>query len=239
MPTAAEILESARALYLRGERTYRDTLLDVGRKLHEYVLAYLREGDGVNENTRMVRKITRKQAMRNAADSLGTKPPRIGDYIKTAMVADLLSDGALGNLGHASIYRFGCFIGRKRQTRDIRHPLEISCREEWACKPKYEVSAKALFRRAVAENMTQLQVVDAVARLFNGDSPFSRRQNRKPLDKAAGDIGQLKKQLRLASPGDVAELIVGLIEESADPPSVAICLQRHLERFASRKKRLA
>lgn len=236
---ADELLARAKTVYRACDGQYRDGLLEVGGWLHEFVLARLKEGDALNEANRLKRGITRRAAVEEAAAAIDTTAADINRLVATWAVADLLGKGGLGTLGHCAVYRFRCFVRRRRGTRqDVAgHHAgahQLSNEETWEVKPEFAGEAEALFRRAVAEGWSQHRAASEAARLFakalsswgrHKQGPKAASENEPHPDRRAA--------AKLASPGDVAEMCLELVNASADPWAVA---QRLLPELAKVKR---
>jgi hypothetical protein len=98
--SASTLLDSAVALWSASRLRHRDALLEVGRLLHEYVLARLREGDGLNEADRYTARAVRKVAVEDAGAALGVTRQRVNALISVSQaVACLLGPDAIGRGG--------------------------------------------------------------------------------------------------------------------------------------------
>ena len=95
---SADLLALAQAIYRQGRLDYRDTLLKIGETLHEYVLAFLREADGLHCAKRHENEILRQNAIKKARETLGTSDGWVRTMIVTAMVPGLLGGGKIGDL---------------------------------------------------------------------------------------------------------------------------------------------
>ncbi len=249
--TSAQLLEKARQAYVQADLQYRDVLLDIGRTLHDFVLAYLNEGAEVSERQRVERKYTRRRAIEVAAEELKTTEKRINELIVTAMVADLLSQGlCLGNLSHCAIFRFRAFIKRKvasRQNHYGRNGTSIIDAESWIVKPEWEERAKSLFRQAVIEEFSQHKAYDTVKKC-NAANPNRLRQQKRKRESAGiqrlktktaeAHQQQIDDSMKYASCGDVAEKCLALVNQSEDPRGVALLLLARLQNIVNRKERV-
>ena len=235
-----ELLAQAKTLYCRGETGYRDTRLELGRVLHEYVLECLCEGERFDEVDRHLRGITRAKIIKGLAGELRCLSKELREIIQTAMTVQLFG-GDLGAFSWMKLRFFNCFVERIRGTRTScigRDGPAVSSLEEWRLKPAFAEKAKALFRLTVERNSTHEEIRTAVLELFSGPGarPNCRRHRRTKRQEAALDV--LKAGMKHASPGDVAETCLQLIAASEDPWAVAQHLLAQAERFKKKKEKL-
>jgi hypothetical protein len=132
--------------------------------------------------------------------------------------------------------------------------------ERYEVKPRFAESAKALFQQAVAAGFTQLQAREECNRLFSVEESPYRHSNglrprvapqeaaepkkRQPVHRrnecgaeVDSGISHLQRAAAVASPGDVAEMCISLIEKAEDPKAVAVRLRVMLERFLAPKRK--
>jgi hypothetical protein len=236
--TPDELLERARQLFHSAEAAYRDSLLQVGRILHEFVLAYLHESDGG------VSKRTRRQAIFTIMGRLGVSHNKVNYLISAAMVVELLSEGGdIGGLGWNPIARFSRFIQRNRIGQDayqMRKNGLLPSAEEWVVKPKFDGAAQDLFRRAVRENLTTAAarafVLQLDGRTDNGREARSRVRMTRERQEA---LDVLRSMATAGNPRDVAEVIFEAVKESEDPRILAAHLQQLVNAMPKKQKRLA
>lgn len=221
MSKALEILASIKLTYRRAEATHRDELLRVGKLLHEFVLAYLREGDGKRERARLACAITRDTAIKIAAEEVGIPAKRVRILIAAAMTAELLApEGGTGELGHNAIYSFSRFVRRRPGVRKEDRE-EVSGSETWEIKPDFQDRAALTFARAVKENWSQDRARLETMNLFRNTLPSAshwkgeedREEERPTLDLAA--------IAPHASTGDLAESLFEIVRKAEDPLAVA------------------
>lgn len=241
-----DILERARGIYFAGVIDYRDAMLKAGRILHEYVLARLEQSQGLDQAECIRRGLTREQIVKGAASRLETEVHTVNRMIGQAMTLELLGQGVeLKGVLIDTVNRFRPFIrrltGRKDENKwqkpeSIRRDLET-----WKIKDGFEDSAKVLFLRAVNEGWLQEQVRNEVNVLYRGRSNIPRRGLSQPRKEAACREPKDTHERRVsaakrASPGDVAEMCLELIEVAEDPKAVALKLQAMLPRFLIRRR---
>lgn len=240
MTPAQKILDEIEALWSVTKKGYRNGMVYIGRKLHEYVLARLREGDHLNEEERRRIYSSHASAVQDAASRLQITPNRITDYIHAAMGVDLLSDkGEMGELSFASIKALRLLVervrgkvarGRAEPSRTGRPRLcpqnEIppSMREKWRIRPGLEQKAIELFRSCVADNPTSSEVLERVRKLV---PKKSNKENNKKPDKNHG-TANLLYIAKNAHPRDLAEMILSLIRNSRQPDAVTELVEKEL-----------
>lgn len=231
MDNAAEFLAEAKDALRRAHGRYRDSLLECGRYLHHYVDMILRAE--MTERERRAFGVSREQAIRNAATELGCKPNKVAMMIVTAMVADLLVGGQIGDLWHVTVYCFRPFV-RRRQGR-FALPKE---KETWDLRDGFQQSAPELLRRAIAETWNAEKARREVGKLFRSGGGDSRRPRRSVMrrQKVRKAIEELQRSARLASPGDIAEMCLTLIESSEDSKAAAILLRDRLNEVIAKRR---
>lgn len=264
MTTARELLQQARDTLLQARLSHRDSLLLVGSLLHDYLLAYLREGQGLGENVLIRRELTRQHAVIAAARELNLRVERVCIVVATSQVVALLSDG--GNVGQVSYHvleQFYRFIRRKSTRADTfprtpegRRAMDILARETWVIKPEFAATAPALFQQAIMEGWSGPRAErDTLAHYVSVRGPNPKRAKKSKVHRQASihidpeptiatrkldthaSLENVKGMAKFASPGDVAEICLALIEASEDPAAVAVRLRVLLARFLPRKER--
>lgn len=173
---ASALLEKAKVAYRGGRANFRTCLLETGRLLHQYIIAFLHQGDGMQDYERLPRKITRRQAVVNASTALELTRHRINELIAVAMVVDLLWDGSdLRNAWHGTLTRFRGFVTRKKgdEESDYGPPdgPDVWESEIWTAHPKFESEARALLRRAVDESFNQIRAEKEVSAILGRKQP--------------------------------------------------------------------
>lgn len=245
--TAAEILDEAAALWASSRKRYRDETLRVGRLLHDYVLAWLREAEALPQDVRNAKKLSREYATKTAADRLGVTGARINSTIHHAMIVVLLSnDGDCGGLSLSAVRYFRVLVRRRRcKLTDARanpsdeRPDRIapSGREVWEVLPRYAETGPELFRRAARESWKHDEVRSAVALLTAKSakaakaSESSPRRDPSPTRIHGPERVDLRSLARVAAPRDLAEMIVSMISEADDPGGVLDLVVERLPDF--------
>ncbi len=254
--SSVEILRQASALYRVADADYRNTLLDVGRRLHDYVLAYLREADGLS--AREAEKRTRQQATANCAEALGTDDTRVCRLIVAHQVKELLADGGnVGQLSFTTILRFGRLIRRRVShrgdpVRPGRDGVSRAVNEIWEVNPQFGQRAVDHFREAVRRGLngsavraflaelefrrdrryrSARKIVSSVAEGWSLGSKPSTDDNRPPLR-----LAQVEKLARVASPRDVAEAIWEALENMPNARSIVAHLTNMVPSPHSRRQ---
>lgn len=230
---ADEILAEAATAYRGGQKSHRDTLLLVGRLLHEFMIAFLKTGDGLTEAERVAKGIKRQEAVRVAMVALKVAKERISTLIGCYMVVDLLGRGiGLGEIGYASIYRLMPTVERIPAADGRGHIVNVSDCERWRIKGGMEVWAPALFARAVSEGLGQDEVRDEAAKMMPKRlRPFTSLTARVlPVKYKPATMEDVEKLVCGGNPNDVADLLYQLAMKSSDPARVA---QRLAEALAS------
>jgi hypothetical protein len=236
--SASTLLDSAVALWSASRLRHRDALLEVGRLLHEYVLARLREGDGLNEADRYTARAVRKVAVEDAGAALGVTRQRVNALISVSQaVACLLGpEPDLGSLPWHAVRPFSLLVtrARARRTRRARGeggvrggsnppvPMpEGSSRETWAVRPGLEESAPALLRRAAAGGWHWRRCGEAVRLLRGTPAPaWTPAPESPPGPKDSAD----------ATPRDIAADLAGRVLRHPEAALVAALLREELDR---------
>lgn len=238
MTAADELLAQVQTEFRDCRRNHRDRMLECGRKLHQFVLAYIQQGDAVSEPIRLANGFSRRNAIRKAVESLRARPTKICDMIATAMFVDLVaSHEDLATIGYVAAVQFKRFVGRKIMGRHSggKDGHRVSTSEEWEIKDGFADSSLALFRKAIAENWDQYTCRRECQRLYSGIViPKKSRSFTKRVELPLMD---LQRSVGKASPGDVAELCVSLLDKAEDPAAVAVRLRVMLERYLPKRVR--
>lgn len=230
--TAAELLEQARAEYVQAAAGYRDTLLSVGRRLHDYLLAWLAQAPVSPEAHFVQHRFTREEGVRQAAKSLRCSGERINSLIVAAMALELLGDGSpLGNIAHHSITIFRVFLVRENQGTGDDRPQSYAAYETWLLRPESAEKARSIFRRMVAEQWSVKRVHKEI------DFQRATRPRRLPVPQKTNQFQLVAASMKHASPGDVAASCLALLQSAGDPAAVAVRLRVMLEQYLPKPKR--
>jgi hypothetical protein len=230
---SAAILEQARAAYLAGVVSHRETMLDVGRLLHTYLLAWLRQQTEAERKRSGPLIHTREEGVRRAAAALQCPRSRINWMITAAMVVELFGRRPFGNLALNCLVTFGVFISRKivglGPDADRAH-VDPADYETWLIRPETATTAVELYDRMVNEQWTNKQTLQYCG--------FRRRSQpkRRPVPHKTNRFAEVAASMKYASPGDVAASCRELIEAAVDPGAVAIRLRVLLEKYLPRQK---
>lgn len=246
MTDSKTILEQAAGIYLAAGKQYRDAMLQVGRLLHEYVLARLREGDLLNEAERREAGATRSRAVLDAARRLGVRAGRVNELIRTAMAEQLLGEGrGAGDLSYASVRHFGVLVARRRH-KEVRRSRagkaarrpdqpEPSDREVWVAREIKHGDPKALFRKHVEAGSLAKDIARDLCGMkviYRGTQAqrLGRKRSGFVLEEKQSESQDPVAMARSATPKDLAEWIAALVAESEDPQAVI----RELENLVRR-----
>lgn len=217
------ILAEVKAIYEAGRKDYRDHLIKLGRKLHEFIVQYMIE-DSNN---------FRKWGVHKAATELGITIRRVSDLVGAAMTVDMLSDhGEIGKIGFGVIKAMGRMVIRKELAK-----------EEWKISPQYP-EAVWMFREAVRKNLAFSEVqlfMDGGTKvdysfgqpkrdLWNKDRFKEGEPNHVEIAK-----GYLKTAMS-CSPGDAAEILFEIVKENEAPALVVIKLEQMVAELKSRRR---
>ncbi len=251
---ADKLLKEVQITYWRSGRVWRDALLDCGAKLHNYILAYVKEGEGLSEDRRFQNRLTREQAVKNAAAALQIKRRNVLEMVQGIAVVRLLADdGQVGTLVWKSILEFATLLCRRtgsfndHAARVVagRNGESVTAIEEWEVRSKHDGAAQALFRQVVAtDHLTREQIHAMILQLRTGGTqrPYYNPTVGQMVsdDEEEGTPETFERQqaaARLASPGDVADMCLALIEKARDPVAVALRLRVMLQKYLPQKQR--
>lgn len=203
MKNAEDLLVEVKAAYDAAHRSHRDRMLEVGVRLHEYVLASLRENSDLSRVERKHSGAGERNAVKRAAEALGIKAKTVHTMIKAAMIVELLAPpGGIGELAYSTIWRFVGLIEVASDRDEDGKPIEL--RETWRIKAGLEEKAKSLFKRAVSERMPQTVAQVEVSRLL-GKRWKPQRANLGSVPKKCrseddlSPLQSLKKQAQVAT----------------------------------------
>lgn len=249
---AENLLQQAKKAFQQGQLNYRDAMLETGRLLKEYIFESLKKLDGTTRRYRRTNKLSRESLIHQAAAELDTRNDEVSRLIQAGAVVQLMDDLGVGNLSFGSVLAFRAFIYRKPQPDGADWKPSLS--ETWQFRPNTETAAKELFSEAVQKSFSKSQVLDGIYKITHGKpipkptqenkNKFQReyrsREKRERVAKNSPTSDEARiqelKAARLASPGDIAERCMELIEAAEDPRTVAIRLQGMLDQFLARKK---
>jgi hypothetical protein len=147
-PTAAAILAGVAELLRTTFVNYRDGKIEVGRQLHRYMLARIKEADGLSRRGRYREGISREEMIRDIAKSLKITDNKIRELIRVSQVVDLLTvDGDVGDMSYTVIRRFGRTIHRTSDS-----VVDYSSIENWTVDPQCVEWAADMFATARNEH---------------------------------------------------------------------------------------
>lgn len=236
---SAALLDRAVAVWNASRAARRDALLEVGRLLRQYLAQRVREDDCGPSTGRTRRSAALNARLRGVTEAarrlrIGTK--RVNALIRAAVVADLLRpQGDLGSLPWAAL-------------RALEPCLHRQGADDWDIDPACLPWAAGLLAGAVAGSWTYLRLKAEVQRR-RSSRPVGRPrgQRREPLvllhldDNDHGGLTgaqQDSEWLRvatLASPPDLCDLLLDLVERSRDPATVARLLLDRLPGVRGRR----
>lgn len=237
---AAELLAKAKKEYQQAFAHWRDALVEVGKTLHEFVLARLKEGDAFGICKRHRMKITREVIIREAAAELGANERKVRTLLWAWQVVRLLGKGSPGNVPFDGIVRFRLLVRRMKPADGVHHLKgEASLGEQYRIRPGFEESGPELFRRASAESWRGDDCQREVRKILRSKGVPEAPQKGKTGKRKKGHnptAGQHSRQacaeaVKHAAPGDVAEMCMELVKASADPWQVAQRLIPELQRI--------
>lgn len=235
--TSEALLREASSLLSATDQERRQVLLHVGELLHDYILARLREGQGLPE----ARRVKREGCVRDAASALNMKTTRVHDLMHVAMAARLLfTDLDLGTLAWSVVRLFKTQVQRRKITRErtarsrYTNPgkADPSEREVWYVVSGTPHPARRAMTRIVSEGYNWAQSMAYLKTLTPQDGPKNERgepvsQRRAEnyhhanKERRALPTPEIKKHVAFAAtPRDLAETVAGMILGNADPTAV-------------------
>ena len=154
------ILDEAEDVWLSSKKEYRDACIVVGGLLADFVLARLREADGLPEAQRISQNLTRERSMEDAAERLKMNTHKAHELVRVAKVVELF--GPPGELSYTSIrvftvfvQRVKCAVARGRSTKDDE--VTPSESETWEIKETAGRAPADIYRQAVEEGWDSLR----------------------------------------------------------------------------------
>lgn len=232
-----ELLAKARLLYRRSEADYRDSLLECGRLLHQFVLSFLTSKAHLPNDRRTSLGYTRPGAISVAAKAIGIAAEEICKLIGVAMAADLLGPDC-GGMGYAAVRRFYCFVRRRSFStgKSVGRPgCPVELAETWEVKPDYDGPAQKLFREAAESGVGWREARERALALYDNSTGKGRRRRPFSVPQKTSWEDVLRSASRAGS-GDVAAMCRELIEAAEDPAAVALHLQATIEKYRSQKR---
>lgn len=225
------LLDKVEQIYRAAVSNYRDEMLRVGQLLHDYILASAEEAGPLSFKGRLKVGACREFWTKAAATRLGASPDWINKAIRASAAVSLVlgDDPDLGSISYATVRVMGAVVVRPSGhiQRDPNYladgEITFAEKETWEFHPALgEAKAKALYTRCIREGWGRNKASDEVREL-------SRKRGR---TKKSGDVlsvsdcGKLpsifgiQEIARKASPRDLAEIILSLIDASQDAQAV-------------------
>lgn len=241
--TSAELLQQAKDAYRLGFINYREAMLETGRLLHEFVLAWLREADAKTVWDRTKNKITRQEAIKKASVELDLSIRNTNMAIITWAVFELIAERDVGELTYSGLEPFCVFVER-RVCKDGHKSSTPSESEQWQIKPGWAEDARKLFSQARGERWGRQKGMARLRDVFHRKretpcrkvTPAKRvRGGARGVDKRLSFMELAEKSVSVASPGDVAEMCMTLVDKAEDPQAVAFRLQSMLQKYLPKK----
>jgi hypothetical protein len=217
-----ELLERAKSAWKSSLLAHRDSIIETGDLLHQYILAGIAEGRH------------RAELILDAAKELGLTDSEVCNLVLLAAAVRLLSDnGNVGTQPQRAIRPFKRLVRRKSNSRETVGQKPHADDETWLIRFQYAESAPKLFRLAVAEEMPWHRVEQEVLKLMGLKK---RGASNVPMaDQPAACT--LLASAKHASPGDIAEMVLELIRSAEDPQAVAERLLPEIQRIKQEKRR--
>ena len=229
---SAGLIARAQEIYRSASENFRDSMLELGRVLRDYVIARAKEATGLTRKYRCKLRLTREAFIEQAAQDLRMRPWAVNELIKTAAAFDLLVPPGtdLGTISYSSLRPMGALARRPaepiRIDRDLEEGhLELADKEVWKVNPDVgEEKARALYAQCLRERWTYATSLKKMKSYFRKE-----RKGRPP--KGVSTIARTERPQKdamdvmtaishKASARDLADLILRMIEESPDPEAV-------------------
>lgn len=219
------LLAGVKQVYRRVDGAYRDGMVRVGELLHEFVLAYLRQGDGRCDSYRSQQGISRRMAIQMAATALVVRPKLVRDWIAISQVKQLLApEGQLGSLSYAALRGcrplvMRCILERRHGTKAMSGSSAwvVSARETWLVKPP-EQATRQLFQQILTENWGYVQIKEA---LRQTGTPVAQRPRAARMEMTPRNLPNLGQLAQEATTRDLLDMIVSMVQASRKPADLA------------------
>lgn len=231
------ILADAVCMWTGARKHYRDSLIYVGQRLHQYVLARLREGLGKNERDRLLVGASRQQSTLLAAKALNCHVHKIGELIRAAAVVDVF--GAPGKMSYTAVEWWRLCIRRKSRGKPMKrnrkaqsstaggkdyYPIEYA--ETWEVHEDCKEWASATYKLAADEGwigrVIRDHIIEKVGRT-NLDAIETARCFRHSTV-----LDQFNDILESGDPRDIAEMIVEMVNKASKSEQVKKLLKAQL-----------
>lgn len=229
------LLQLAEQIWSREKIRHRNVMIQVGGILQQFIVERVQQGDGLNEAEQIAQRLRREQAIAEASKCLHLDNHRLNELITVHAVVSLLSapSGDIGQLSYSALRWFRVAVQRTKGIlcrARVKKPGEIwpSEREVWRIRSGLEEKAKNLFQRAVAEGWNEGKIRKALAEAKLVQDRPSVCLNFNPDTKKIFNPITASK---VATPKDVTEMVVEMIENSSDPESVVYLLEQELKKL--------
>lgn len=233
--TAEEMLEGIERAWLTSRANYRDSMLRIGRLLHEYILQGLQEGDQLGEDQRIEQGISRRRLVERAEERLKAPRGKVNELVCAAMGVELLwGDKPLEGMSYSCLRYLYLVIERGRLTKEVVHRRKgevregtrlPSDRERWQVRKGMEKEARQIFRTAIREAWTSDRFRQALVELRKGHGYEGKTCWNQIKEPALDWMGVA----RTADPKDLVEMLLQIIRNSRHPERVTSILRRALE----------
>lgn len=240
MDRLEEILQRASAVLSKSRKAHRDARLEVGGLLREYLIEWLKGVDDQTRDNRNKLNLSRRHAIKRAAQVLNTSPRAINEFVRNYNVVRLLADGGnVGSITYSTISAFSVLIsfppGMYRRSVNSQGNAP-SVREEWFVIPPVEENV-SLFREAVFDSWTvekARKVLREREKNKRGSKNVVRAYNNVALTREVEQF-RPEEMVRCASPGDTVEVLYSMVMSAEDPLSI---VERLLQKVKSSPLRL-
>lgn len=234
-----ELLKQAVERYTLGRIGYRDAMVATGRLLHQFVLARLTAANGVNEAARRAMGATRERAVIEAVNALKSTRLKVAELLRIAAVVELLGDNDPGAMSYSVLRMFTALVKRAGNAKYVSRSAKDngvppSEWERWILHPHYEQWSRSLFVKARDEKWPHDEVQSAIN---------AKKMKSANLHRARSDVVEPVRHNTLsdvaanATPRDLADMILSMIEQSQSPETVAEIIKRQLSSAATKGKK--
>ncbi len=230
---AADLLNEAATTWGVGVKLHRENKLSVGRLLHEYILAAMREKSQLPSKEKASYAASRGKLIADAAERLKITVFDVNDLIRVAMAAEMLSpSGEFGDIPWVALRRFARYVRRASANKDAYEILktnQFELRETWEKTPDFS-DGKKLFDDAIEQGMSVRQITKRVRTGGRG----------KPRKAVVVDTDlkiNIPKAIKVCSPKEAAEMLYHELMSNHDPIATAHHLMEMLKQVAKDSRR--
>jgi hypothetical protein len=217
----AELVRAAVNAYRRGESEYRAGLFEAGRLCGEYITVRLCAGE---KRATAVELLTREMS-RHGGGKVNVNRLVLVYQAHRLLAVEQGLTGTADQPGLADGVPFGVY--RDAWCRLVKRVAKGTPQETFVLLPGLEQQCRDAFRTAVRDALLRRDVAELVTGLLRQKgkrraAAAAERQDQPALAKNPTDqrglvTGNLLTAAGLAQPRDLAELLVGAVEGSADP----------------------